>query len=273
MAATLVYNSDNLEKPIRQLIVDDVEKYRLVITDNKDELIYAKGKVNLDINYTYKDSNQEERPIPGTEPKWMERVIPKVYFAFYNDGFYRKSNDYYYKYEDGLPDLQKYNDVASFLGWWTAKDGGKQIDEVNDLKDILFNYRQDDILPEITLYAHWAVPTYTITVHNISNTSTKKINKKAIKGQSSFKYYDEKEKKYITTTKKSVPFHKILYGTDFVKYLNKKITEVKYSSWAGRITNLRKTQKFLGWSDDRYGHALDGPFYVNENGYIRETPW
>lgn len=251
--------NDKLLHNMRCLMVDNVEKFRVVI-DNK--IVYGKGKINFDFNWPKDGSGKSfENYYGGWE---VVRFIP-IYptyslYVFYGEGFFKKHdswNDVFYKYNiQNLSDLIKnIHDLhlpIDFKGWYTAKTGGYKIDTLTDVqssvKTNLFNYRDKDNLPEITLYAQWNVPKYTIKVHNIT------------RGQGGFSSFYNKETKKTTTDSVTI-FRNILYGTDLGTFLNNKISDVKYSTWAYNIIS-RNPQKFLGWSEKQYEYQVR-PYFIN----------
>ena len=267
----------NYIKNIRRLMVEEngqwVEKYRLVIPvgRQREQLIYAKGKIKLNYNDKYKDSN-------GVEHKITSFNENDEIFAFYEDGFYKKDSlglsreDYFclnsswnnnnslesmfsllnvrgnrrhftenkiyhdYGYERPILPLSKGGIV--FIGWYTDPTGGKKIDSVQDLLRYtdLFGYKDNNSLPEITLYAHWKIPTFALRINNIRR---KGIN-------SSFQFYDIKNKKW-TNIDSYAKLNGLIYGTNISLFLKNNVRKVTYTSWAQEEIKGLSSQKFLGW--------------------------
>ena len=267
-----------VEKPIRNLIINGVERYRLEVrrtdsykidSDYSNSLMYAKGKVNLDLNWP-KDGR-------GEIQKGNDWKFPSDIYVFYKEeGFFYKDWDgSYRRYSFGFDYdpaynyriLEKLSELVTlycapyyskdyyyylpagtkFKGWYTTKTGGKKIETIRDIANNtnLFDYKKTNVLPEITLYGHWELPTYTLKICNISRKNTK----------SSFEYYDEKTKKWIRTSG-TVIFKKVLYNTNVHSFINKKIRNPRYITWAysaldgtSEQQELRAgPQKFLGWT-------------------------
>ena len=268
----------NYIKNIRRLMVEEneqwVEKYRLVISvgRQREQLVYAKGKIKLNYNDKYKDSN-------GVEHKITSFNGNDEIFAFYEDGFYKKDSlglsreDYFclnsswnnnnslesmfsllnvrgnrrhftenkiyhdYGYERPILPLSKGGIV--FIGWYTDPTGGKKIDSVQDLLNYtdLFGYKDNDSLPEITLYAHWKIPTFTLRINNIKRRGV----------SSSFQFYDTKNKKWTTINSSYAKLDGLIYGTNISLFLKNNVRKVTYTSWAQKDFKKVSSQKFLGW--------------------------
>ena len=277
-----------VEKPVRRLMINGVERYRLEVRKrdfhkidsfSSNELIYAKGKINLDWNW----------PKDGSGKIHGGGGAPLLVYVFYKEeGFFYKDlwdDDKYLEYHwtprgrssygsrekvKLLSQITEYYCVderyftllnyskkylgfpegTEFKGWYTAKTGGKKIETVDDINrnTNLFKYKSKNILPEITLYGHWELPVYTLRIHNISKRGAK----------SSFECYDEKTKKWIRTTSTFV-FRKVLYGTNILSLINKWIKNPKYVTWAYNALDgtskqqaLRAgPQNFWGWCREK----------------------
>ena len=285
---------------MRSLIVNDVEKYRLEI-DNK--LVYAKGKINFDWNPPKNGENIIYK-IPSNDnlyTRWYDRNYS--YWAFYNDGFYRKlesiqkiqdksnSHKYTYRYfytkldfknphtnwsytEDltgfslrgwgrgysGPGEDQQATDLPPgviFCGWLYIKKPENTLNDwdikkytINNIEDIakktnLFDYKENDDLPQITLYAYWKVREIDLIVANIVDVKNSK---------SSFEYKQGNE--WIKTN--GVKTFKIKDGTDMVKFLKNNTRNLSYISWAAGNANtylkekedrkaLKASRNFRGW--------------------------
>ena len=252
--------SDTKLHNIRCLMVDNTEKFRLV--DSNGKLLYAKGKINFNLNNSFTDSNNVVHDFPtGGFGWWPNR--PKELFAFYaEEGFYQKTggNDQFRKYTKLLSEMMIFYSSespapwwckpVSFDGWYLSKTKQTGEHKINSIEDVyrytnLFNYRTDTSLPEITLYARWKVPTVTLQICNIK-----------LKGSSSsLSYYDDQKKKWLKTSDAYATKYTITYGTDIRKYISSRIKDVKYVTWAyseldgtSYQTSLRGgPQKFLGW--------------------------
>ncbi len=254
---------EHFQKPIRKLIVNDSERFRLEI---KGKLWYAKGKINLVLNNKFLDSNGEERfCISPTSPliKWM---TPTNLFCFYNDGFYlsqTKTQDRFSKYYTSLSDIVNHTlslykwsiEPIVFQGWYFLSSNGIEyrIDSIEDVykKTDLFKYKKDNSLPEITLYGKWKIPSFKLFVHNITRFGPDKK-----RGESSF--YNKQEKKTIEKGKSSK--FDIICLTNLNTFVKNNISEVKYITWAydaldgcNKQQKLREgAQKFLGWAEKEY---------------------
>ena len=79
-----VSGSNKRLRPIRRIIVNNIEKYRAVVGNNT--LVYAKGKINLNYNNSFKDSNDISHVILDSYSGISK--LPTALYAFYNDGFY-----------------------------------------------------------------------------------------------------------------------------------------------------------------------------------------
>lgn len=297
------YSSKRM-KTIRKLIVDEndqqVEKYRMVQGTNltsktSGQLIYAKGKINFNLNLPKNGSNE-------TILRYVDWNVPKSVYAFYDDGFYSFGfYNYYYRndhlYAKWINEYQKYehdnleffitkdspistqsvSDTAyywnaeqfPFLGWYTekgkqsnGKPAGKKVTDINSVlkNTTLFDYKNDNKMPEITLYGHWDMPKYTLIIRNITRTYTN-TKKKKYTGYSSFTVIEDGKKKTKQgNAKKSedqyVIFRNILYGTKIKDFLS--IENLTYHSWCTSALDGTKEekklrsnpQKFLGWSNE-----------------------
>ena len=258
-------NNKYYEQKIHNLIVNGVERYRLV--KNSNTLVYAKGKINLDLNDRYLDSNGQEHFILNKKYSWDWRKIPESLFAFYEDGFYYKDNKKQSSFNQcelpSLTEMMKTKWIAddgwigitpiTFQGWYFLSSTGKwKIDSIKDvhMRTDLFNFKSDTSLPEITLHAEWKIPTYTLTVHNITKYG---YNKRIAKSS----FYDKQKEK---TFKGDSSRFAISYNTDLKEFLKNNISNIKYCTWAydaldgtGNQQSLRNgPQKFLGWTNKQY---------------------
>lgn len=263
------------EENMRNLIVNGVEKYRLVV-GGSNKLVWAKGKINFDLNFPKDGSGESiERHYDNL---LSELVLPRSLYAFYNDGFYKKGgqflwnnrittldNNTFYNFSHinnslanlvflwfggGKSFFDSFYNPATFEGWWTVKDstGGIRVDKITDVpKTGLFDYKKSTDLPEITLYARWKIKTCSLTIKNI----TRKDGSK-----SSFSYYDSNKKKWIKTSDKHPSCrYEAPWGTPIKNIIDKNIKDVKYITWAKNVladnkkeNKIRKgVQKFLGW--------------------------
>ena len=151
-------NNKYYEQKIHNLVVNNVERYRLV--RNSNTLLYAKGKINLDLNDRYLDSNNQEHFILGKKysGNWWE--IPKSLFAFYEDGFYYKKQSSFNQCESSSLSEMMTKWIADlgwviispieFQGWYFGKWKIDSIKDVYNHTD-LFNFKSNTSLPEITL--------------------------------------------------------------------------------------------------------------------------
>ena len=163
-----------------------------------------------------------------------------------------------------------------FRGWYTKKEGGSRIETIDHIagRTDLFKFHEEEKMPEITLYAHWEVPTFTITVENIERSVGVKVKKNGEdtieikKVHSSFLY---KGKKRV----KSVPFQ-VPYGTEIISYIKKQgIDSPQYITWARGFLDSTKykeklragPQKFLGWSIKGSENNEDENNYYLRTGY------
>lgn len=246
------------QKPIRQLIVNNSERYRLVI---KNTLMYAKGKINLDLNWGYDGSGESCDQYYGSFliKKAMTR-FSEVY-AFYGDGFYslhykkyphEKLSDFINNVIKEHPSYFKsptdsyYPWPLTFKGWYTEKEKGRKIETIEDLFDYtdLFDFKENKTMPEITLYAHWELLECTIKVHNIRRRGAK----------SSCEYNGK------WTDKSTVATFKVPYRTEAISYVNARIKNFKYITWAEDSldgTNWQQSlragpQQFIGWTINDY---------------------
>lgn len=251
--------SELVQKNTHELIVNNVERFRLTINN---QLIYGKCKINFDFNFGYKDSNGISHNLFSNLTKWN---FPKFVFAYYNDGFYsyNSSNNKYKRYSensllnqiffDDRTDEQSDtwydqdgNSNIQFLGWFLSpsKESRKRISSIEDIYKIgLFNFKEDNKLSEITLYAHWNIPEYTVTLYNITRNSNA--------GYSCFNY---KGQKYVG--KNHPESFKIIYNTDMKKYLEDNVADIFYRTFGYDALDGTKyqqslrnnPQEFLGWS-------------------------
>ena len=269
--------SELVQKNMHELIVNNVERFRLTINN---QLIYGKCKINFDFNFGYKDSNGITHNLFSNLTKWN---FPKFVFAYYNDGFYsyNSSNNKYKRYSensllnqiffDDRTDKQSDtwydqdgNSNIQFLGWFLSpsKESRKRISSIEDIYKIgLFNFKEDNKLSEITLYAHWNIPEYTVTLYNITRNSDA--------GYSCFNY---KGQKYVG--KDHPESFKIIYNTDMKKYLEDNVADISYRTFGYTAldgTNYQQSlrnnpQSFLGWSlssvfADRLGNLPINSYY------------
>ncbi len=298
-------SSKVVEKPIRNLIINGVERYRLEIrktnshkinSNYSKSLVYAKGKVNLNLNWPKDGSGKK------IDYSSRDNNMPSSVYVFYKENcfFYKSGNSYsryyYYKKDSSVPegivstlsqlletqgsniwnivDPAGSHHILKFKGWYTAKKGGKKVETIDDIdkKTNLFKYNSTNKLPEITLYCQWEIKTWVIKVHNITRKCDKNLKKKST---SSFEYYDEKTKKWIKTTDTAV-FKKVLYGTNIISFLNKNIKNPRYITWAYDALDGTKQQqalrsgpqKFLNWCYSDWGSPK--PHYTYDD-FIKST--
>lgn len=254
---------EHFQKPIRELIVNNSERFRLEVNR---ELIYAKGKINFDFNLEYKDSNGIVHEIFSHDGNvWYDpaRWFPKYVFAYYKDGFYSYNNNKYRKHsEDSLLNkifanryVENFRDTIDvgggikiqFLGWFLSplKENKNRISSIDDVykKTKLFNFKKDNELSEITLYAHWGIPEYTVTLYNITRNRN-----------SGYSFFDYQGQTY--SGREHPKSFKIIYNTDMRKYLEDNVTNIFYRTFGYTALDgtsyqqsLRNNpQKFLGWS-------------------------
>lgn len=242
---------------VRTLIINDNQKYRLLIGNN---LKYAKGFINFDANCILDEKGD---PIPYTYQGY--NILDGIY-AFFNDGFYsyNNNNDSWILRGNNLSNMSLYSSAAVFNGWYTSPENGIRINSIDDIyyNTNLFNYSDSESIPEITLYAHWNIKTYNVTVHNIV-----KLSDKGDTTTSSFIYNGNIINNSITIS--NVPLN-----TELVSFLNQKIQKPKYVTWArnkldgtNEQQNLRRgPQEFLGWytSEDGQGTVLS-EYYVTSD--------
>lgn len=153
----------------KKLMVDDVEKYRMVISmpdDNKDKLVYGKGKILFDTNLINIKYGGAQKQI-DYKSSLKDGKYWKELYGFFDDGYYtyNSKKDSWTKIasaEKGLGDVNPLESAcANFLGWFTDKN--QKIETLKDLENSLFTYRKNDTLPTITLYAHWEIKTFNVT--------------------------------------------------------------------------------------------------------------
>ena len=285
-----------------------IEKYRL---QYRNDLIYAKGKINFDFNYIYKDNNGVKHNIINKYA--LKDSFPSSLYAFYNEGFFfkrssstREDDFYEYVYQslsemvktkqltekqiDRLPGNWKMpyydSDHFTFEGWWTKKEGGKQIDTIAHIKSrtTLFDKKKKDELPEITLYAHWKISKYTLVVHNITRTYTDNKHKKHI-GYSSFTVVENGKKKTKKGNAKELEdrravFKDILYGTNITNFLSNRIKNIVYHSWCVHALDgttqekkLRSNpQKHIAWSKSNI-EDISGDVTMKSSFYVKRNVW
>ena len=205
--------------------------------------------IGYDYEITYPSGQKKHYMVPPHTSYFV--------YAFFNDGFYYKPAtnyqvhppkvpraDLFYRYEksnhtenpEKLSEIYHCNqEWGIFDGWWTEKDGGLPVDTIKQVKEntSLFDYKDENLLPEITLYAHWKPYIYKkITIHNTVFTSNKNRN---LSAKVSF-YYNNKK---ITNNK---VIENITYGTNLSSYL-RKVTKVEYKSWGKNAFNNSKLNK------------------------------
>lgn len=270
--------------PIRSIITNEMEIHKQHYSDPQpeisrvvvnDELIYAKGKVNFDLNLP--------EDAAGNIISWKRNgtnVHLTSVLAYYGEGFFE--NVYFpltvYGGTTKSPFLGEeltFNNLtseeATFDGWWTSKTGGTQITTVSGSRKSLihdtdlFDEKDTAIsLPEVTLYAHWTLKSFTVTVHNISRTGGGQTSK------SSFIYNGKRINK--TSTRIEVP-----YNTEIISYVNERFTDPKYVSWGAQYLSSTKkkqlnngVQSFLGWTLADPGKWLpDKPGNPDNTGEIK----
>ena len=147
---------------------------------------------------------------------------------------------------------------ATFNGWYTQPSGGRQIDSINDVYNYtdLFKYSDVDTLPQITLYARWNLEAYDVTINNIT-----KIHN-GITTKSSFKYKGQQINNSIT-------LYNVPSNTELISYLNDRISDIKYVTWAreeldgtSKQQELREgPQQFTGWYTSSNGNGNVYPSY------------
>ena len=250
-------NSEYYEQQIRHLIVDGVERYRLVVGEGgtgTTGLVYAKGKIHFNWNWP-KLGDGETHPYIWKGRASVDTGAISTIYAFYKDGFYDTGHenwnkDTFYYYGKKLSEVVggEGRDFDSYWttglkGWFTAPSGGKQIRSLNDVeeKTDLFNYKtKTDTIPEITLYAHWEVPKIKITVHNVKFYCKEKPK---LSSKTSFVYEGKR-------TTKSKSFY-VLPCSNIITEVNKRVSKPRYVTWADHMLDnpkLRKgPQKFVGW--------------------------
>ena len=229
----------------KALMVNGVEKYRLVIGGNQDQsqtatsdsLKYAKGWINFDLNLIRDGSGK------WIDYKYTYTNNRKGIYAYYDEGFYRRTDGSWF-YE-GKDDLLKINNLSSaaaiFEGWYTSpvKDNGKKITSIKDVfrHTNLFDYKHDGSLPQITLYACWKIRTYTVTIKSPPN------------GQFSM-WYDGRRTSYARMS--NIP-----YNTEIISYINSKVSNLKFIVSHASILDGTQFQQdlregrapyFLGWA-------------------------
>lgn len=260
-----VSGSNKRLRPIRRIIVNNIEKYRAVVGNNT--LVYAKGKINLNYNNSFKDSNDISHVILDSYSGISK--LPTALYAFYNDGFYLQDTlfvdpayniDRFNKYNyqtlsgiiTGLIPASHYAPIT-FVGWYlspTPVSGERKINTIADIYNYttLFNMSTSNSLPTITLYARWNIPKFTLRVHNITR-----------KGTRSSCFYNGQQ-----TDSSLVATFSLLYKTDAIAYTRGEITLFNYRTWGyNRIdynANLWSgPQTFLGFdtSDTTNGDGCD----------------
>lgn len=262
------------QKPIRSILTSEMETHGQHYSDPQpeisrvvvnDELIYAKGKVNFNLNLPEDGA--------GNTISW-KRNGTKVHLtsvlAYYNEGFFE--NVYFpLTLGEELTFNNLTSEEATFNGWWTSKTGGTQITTVSGTTKSLIHdtdlFDEKDTatsLPEVTLYAHWTLKKFTVTVHNISRTGGGQTSK------SSFIYNGKRINR--TSTRIEVP-----YNTEIISYVNERFTDPKYVSWGAQYLSSVKrkqlnngAQSFLGWTLADPGKWLpDKPVNPDNTGEIK----
>lgn len=245
---------------IRTLIVNGEEKYRLHVEGAGVK--YAKGWVDFNYNLIKDGSgNTIDYRSASSGTCWSNM------YAFLEDGFYSYGNN---KWTFQGSNLSSFNNLtstaANFQGWFTAPKGGKQIKTIEDLKKYtnIFALSAKKTIPQVTLYAHWKIKTYTITVYNITRHTTDNSN-----GAFSSFYFRGRRvsSRYINL---EVP-----YNTEAISYIYRVIQSPRYITWACREldgTRLQQAlrqgpQKFLGWhtSETGGGSQITYSYYVTNN--------
>lgn len=188
----LFVNSNWNQVKTKKLMVDDVEKYRMVMPDgDKDKLVYGKGKILFDINLINIKYGKAQKQI-DCKGSLKDGKYWKELYGFFDDGYYTYNlkKDSWTEIASAEKDL---GDVvnplesacAIFLGWFTDKNQtkGTQIRTLGDLENSLFTYRKNDTPPIITLYAHWEIKTFDVifraTVGDLDICKFKQKNKVA----------------------------------------------------------------------------------------------
>lgn len=253
----LVDDFSNIDREIRTFMVNDTERYRLILNDYT--LVYAKGWINFNINLPV-DGSYRRIPYNYTYDTNQDGI-----YAFYNDGFYSQNNNSWSSKKDSLIKTNNLTSIAAdFEGWYTEKDGGRQIDSIEDVfkYTTLFNYSENNSMPQITLYAKWKVHTYTVYIKNITREVEGRI------GRSTIEYNG---RRYSG----DIPIRNILYNTDIISYLDSHTGSKKFVSGA-RLDesewqqDLREgLQGFLGWHtiDDAEGETLSS-YRITQESYI-----
>lgn len=178
------------KKYAKTLIVNDVERYRLV---NNNTLLYAKGKILFDLNLIKKGYQSEsDKKIDCKKNDGYQEEL----YAFFDDGFYTYKKEEWIKHQEKK--ISKINKPisksATFKGWYTAPRPSKKktwykIETLEDLKRYsqIFEYSSETSIPTITLYAYWEIKTCEVTFKNITKecdnrTSRSYIQYKMING-------------------------------------------------------------------------------------------
>lgn len=261
-------------KSVRNLIVDGVEKYRLI---NKDTLVYAKGKIKFDINLIkIGNGSKSNKDIDYDKNKNYQEEL----YAFFGDGFYsyNKEKDKWIKRnitkngkELGLDEINSLkSNVAEFRGWWTDKEGGQEITTIDHLKTgtPLFEYNSKSSIPTITLYAHWEIKLCEVTFENI----------KKEHGRSSFNY--ESYPGHYSTVSASILTDNVGSHTFRVPYGStlKEVENAHYPKglgWEGKgkkytpsyilNTDMFNDTVFLSWSQENAKYFWRG-WYTQKDG-------
>ena len=253
----LINDKHNSDHEIRILIVNDVEKYRLM-ADNT--LIYAKGWINFDINLPKDGSGNL------ISYNYEYNTNRNGVYAFYEDGFYSKdANDSWEFKGSYLLSINNLTSVAAdFKGWYTERDGGKQVNSIKEIfeKTDLFNYNKNTSIPQVTLYAKWEVHKYTVYVDNITRYANGREGRSSI-------WYDGR-KRFGT-----IELRDILYNTEIISYLNARMSNAIFISGARNMLDrtpqqqpLREgVQSFIGWhtTNNARGNTLSN-YRITEDG-------
>ena len=232
---------DSYDHEMRTLMVNGIEKYRLVI-NNESKPLYSKGWINFDVNL----------------PKDGSNTIITYNYVFSNDrdgvyafhdGFFRKDNERWYHLENDLCKINKLSSVAAvFEGWYTERERGQKIESIEHIFKYtnLFKYSPNTSIPQITLYARWKVRTYTVNVENITG--------KLIKGDSRGGTSRSTIEYNGMMRSGTIVIRDVLYNTDIIPYLRshtgrKKIIPgitLDETEWQQSLRE-GKLQGFIGW--------------------------
>ncbi len=265
---------ENLLYPIKELYLttDKGEKeiYRLVVNGS---LFYAKCKINFKWNRPRLGDNKihwaDLQTLKLSDGVWHNSwtrdardIKDFCIYGFYGDGFYLRNHNKYIKYEEEELSNILYGEAqwGDFEGWYTKKEGGEKIEKIRDIKSktTLFDYKNKNTIPEITLYGHWKVHSFTIKV-NIPEFYCKE--KPSLKSKPTWQpSIKQMKKKFVFTVEensrkeKFLVFHEVPVYTDIISFIEKRINRksIKYVTWAknilGNNAKLKQgPQKFLGW--------------------------